>query len=344
MHFIKLARLLAQRFQIHTLVANPETAERLHNASLNVTQLPLSSLSFVPSRYFHAFGLLRGLLHSFRPDSVHLNGQGESYLIDLVHAFQVPISITRQTQFDTSIGLLKRRIALRGMKSAARVICISSLIKRQLAPFLPDAKLPVIPNWLESLPESPSFPRLPRGDQFRLLYVGRIERAKGIFDLLQAMRHLSNATLDVVGDGVGMEQARVLSSGLPIRFHGFKSDCTSFYREANLLVFPSYSEGQPLVLVEAMSHGLACLVSSIDAVLETTRGEEAAEVFQVGDAKDLARKINHLRDHPERLQELSTAGPDRVRSNYTLENVQPTYFRLFDELTGMSRSEKSRLQ
>jgi glycosyltransferase involved in cell wall biosynthesis len=343
-HFIKLARLLAQRFQIHALVANPETAERLRAASLNVTQLPLSSLSFAPNRYHHAFALLRSLLRSFRPDAVHLNGQGESYLVDLMHAYNVPVSVTRQTQFDTSVGLLKRWLALRGMKSVKRVICISSLIKRQLLPFLPDAKLSVIPNWLEPFPESPSLRRVPPGDHFRLLYIGRIERAKGVFELLQAMRCLSRATLDVAGDGIGMEQARAMSADLPVRFHGFKPDCAAFYRDADLLVFPSWSEGQGLVPMEAMSYGLPCLVSNIGAVLETTRAEECAEVFQVGDAEDLARKINFLRDHPGRLQELSAAGLKRVRSTYAIENVRPAYFRLFDELTGMGRSEQSRLQ
>jgi glycosyltransferase involved in cell wall biosynthesis len=331
-HFVKLAKMLAERYRVHALVADPETAQRLRATDADITQLCIPAIHSVSIRYFDAARKLRSLLHEFRPHAVHFNGQGESYLAVFALIHGVPFSVARHTQFDNSIATWKRWLVLRSLRAAAGVVCVSKAIEHQLLPFVPATKLHVIPNWLESLPEPKPAYELSSTTAFRLLYLGRIECAKGIFELLAAMPLLKNVSLDVVGDGIALKSARAASSGMPVIFHGFKTECASFYRQADLLVFPSHSEGQGLVVMEAMAYGLPCLVSNIDAVLETTCGEQAAEVFQVGNAIDLAHKIEFLRTHPERLRELQAAGIERVHRNYTLENARLLYYRLFDNL------------
>jgi glycosyltransferase involved in cell wall biosynthesis len=274
-----------------------------------------------------------------------LNGQKESYLSAIPWFFRIPIIITRHVPLKNVHGI-RRLLAVANFRMASRIVCVSSLLYRQLASVVSPAKLIILPNWMENLPQPRDVLSSNHGSSFRVLYVGRIEATKGIFNLIDAIKHVDTVSLDVVGAGSAMQAARAAAKGLPIVFHGFQSDCGPFYCAADLLVFPSHPdlEGQGQVPFEAMAHGLPCLISNIEVALETADGGACAEVFRWGDSADLYRAITHLRDHPERLRELSAAGLMRVRSAYTLENVRPGYFRLFDELTETCRTEQPGLR
>ena len=76
-------------------------------------------------------------------------------------------------------------------------------------------------------------------------------------------------------------------SGEPLR---------ELYSNAGLFVLPSYYEGLPIVLLEAMSYGLLCLVSDIPANREVRLNEE--NYFQPGDIKGLASKITEFLNKP----------------------------------------------
>jgi glycosyltransferase involved in cell wall biosynthesis len=166
---------------------------------------------------------------------------------------------------------------------------------------------------------------------FHLLYLGRIEVMKGIFDLIQAMRFLQDVTLDVVGCGVDLDAAQAAAAGLPVTFHGFQVDCGPYFRAADLLVFPSYSEGLAQVPLEAMAHGLPCLISDIEGALETADGGACAEVFHCGNSRELAQKVAGLQKNSARLLELRERGLARFLSTYTLSAVHDQYLALFGE-------------
>ncbi|MCB0825315.1 MAG: glycosyltransferase [Armatimonadetes bacterium] len=107
-------------------------------------------------------------------------------------------------------------------------------------------------------------------DQKVLLYVGRVAIEKNIGRLLEACAKLfptdPRLTLWVVGDGPAKErfmaQARDLEIGDRVKFWGAvpRSDLDPFYAAADLFTFPSVTETQGLVVVEAMSHGLPAVV------------------------------------------------------------------------------------
>lgn len=107
-------------------------------------------------------------------------------------------------------------------------------------------------------------------DQKVLLYVGRVAIEKNIGRLLEACAELfptdPRLTLWVVGDGPARErfmaEARDLEIGDRVKFWGAvpRKDLDPFYAAADLFTFPSVTETQGLVVVEAMSHGLPAIV------------------------------------------------------------------------------------
>jgi glycosyltransferase involved in cell wall biosynthesis len=110
------------------------------------------------------------------------------------------------------------------------------------------------------------------GNPRRLLFVGRLSRAKGADIAVDCCWRLVQAGLDVQLDiaGEGPERGRieeqVQALGLHdrVRLHGGRSfdEVMSFYEAADLLVLPSETEGWPKVLAEAMAFGVPCVATT----------------------------------------------------------------------------------
>lgn len=123
----------------------------------------------------------------------------------------------------------------------------------------------------------------------RLLFVGRLDEAKGCGRVLEIMKTLSergvSTTLDVVGGGPEEEhfasQAAALGLGRAVRFVGWQSReaLAQYYARAHFLLLPSTSsEGWPKVLSEAMAYGAIPLSSDVSSIPQYLRA------FQVGRA------------------------------------------------------------
>lgn len=119
------------------------------------------------------------------------------------------------------------------------------------------------------LPQSVDVPTKWRSDAPsgapRLLFVGRLIETKNcrlIIESLTGLQHL-DWTFDIIGNGPQLEElkTRVEELGLAgrVRFAGHQADTCSFYQSADLLLFPSKRENQPLVVLEAMSQGTPTL-------------------------------------------------------------------------------------
>ena len=334
----KLVEMLSERYEVGAVVANSRLGQLLYSISVPTWKLYAEKHAGNLRRYLYAAFNLARAIREFKPDVVHLNGQSETYFASIPRWFQIPITSTRHTNFDDRVSRLKRFLATRNLQIIERTVCVSSLLMRQLSNVVDEQRLIAIPNWLDSLPVPLPYGQRSPGKPFRLLYVGRIVRDKGIYDLIEAVRILDDVSLSIVGDGEELNNAIERAHGLPIEFHGFQADCSIYFRDANLLVFPSYHEGHPFVPIEAMAHGLPCLLSDIPTNRETTCDGSTAELFACGNVIDLAAKIRKLQHDEGRLSSLSMLGVELVRRNFTRDQIKKQYFNLFDELI----SEKSK--
>jgi glycosyltransferase involved in cell wall biosynthesis len=156
---------------------------------------------------------------------------------------------------------------------------------------------------IERLPEPVD--RSNRGDQVRLLYVGRVVRTKGARDTIRAMNLLRNlpVVLDVVGDGFDRAACETLASDLGVAdrvvFHGWRSrdQVEDFYRVADIFVFPSYREPGGNVTFEAMGWGLPLIVSDRGgpgSAVDETCGIRVRPVTPDQYAQDVAGAIRRL--------------------------------------------------
>ncbi len=187
--------------------------------------------------------------------------------------------------------LIKRLDRPFWQKSAAAVLSASGIITRQLDQLTEGRHAPVI----EFLPtyrpgtfaENPDAP--PAGDgggaPFRVLFAGRIERYKGVFDLLAIAKQLAadgknGIEFDLCGAGSDLEelagQARQAGLGDRFRLHGHcsRSKMRDFFRLAHVLIVPTTAdcaEGFNQVVVEGVLAGRPVITSSICPAMEYVR-------------------------------------------------------------------------
>lgn len=146
-----------------------------------------------------------------------------------------------------------------------------------------------------------------------VLAVGRFVPEKGFHDLLEAWRAVAVAGWKLVIVG-GADHEDDYSRRLKEQAAGFENvvltgrltglPLKELYTHAGLFVLPSYYEGLPIVLLEAMSYGLSCVVSDIPANREVAL--EDRRYFRPGDIDGMAKVIREFLHRPLTAQEKSS--------------------------------------
>lgn len=192
-------------------------------------------------------------------------------------------------------------VATRLYGAVERVVAVSEAGRRALVELgVPPQRVVVVPNLLaEEWPAPPGRKRRREG-QLSLLALGRLSPEKGLDVLLQALTRpeAAKATLVVVGDGPVRDaleraaDAAALSSR--VRFAGFQGDVAPFLAAADALVMPSYREGMPMALIEAVVTGVPVVASAVGGVPELVADGVNGRLVPPGDAGALAAALGAL--------------------------------------------------
>lgn len=179
---------------------------------------------------------------------------------------------------------------------------------------LPDARVHVIPNFLEPDPGASE------GSRSGVLFVGRLSIEKGIDSLLVAASHPAmSGLLDVAGDGpLASQVAEAATAGL-LRYLGPLAGDEVARRMRNVLALlvPSiWYEGFPMVVLEAYATGTPVIAARIGSLEEVIDDGETGLLVTPGDPEDLARAIRWAVDHPDKMAAMGAAARQRYEDRY----------------------------
>jgi glycosyltransferase involved in cell wall biosynthesis len=140
---------------------------------------------------------------------------------------------------------------------------------------------------------------------FRLLAVGRLHAVKGHAFLLRACARLRDTGLDfqcsIAGEGPERQRLELLirsyrlQEHVTLLGHVARQEMEALYREAEVVVLTSFSEGIPLVLMEAMATGGIVLAPAITGIPELVIPGKTGFLYRPGDLEDFLRRILFLR-------------------------------------------------
>ena len=183
-----------------------------------------------------------------------------------------------------------------------------------------------------------------------VVYTGRMIEAKGLLELMDAwlllLREVPDAQLALVGSGPLEAELRWRASAPPLigRVHltGEVSNVRPYLRAATAFVFPSWAEGLPNALLEAMAMGLPCVASDIAPIASMlTHGEEGLLVA-VKSPEDLARALLRVLKESALAARLGRAARKRVEAEFSLEHVVDALETLYRALTSRGGREARR--
>lgn len=159
-----------------------------------------------------------------------------------------------------------------------------------------------------------------------LLYHGRVDRRKGVLELIEAVDRLNNAgrefRLIISGIGPDLIPAKELAAELGldgrIEFSGYVdyNEAPAVYRKADIFVSPTWSEGFSNTILEAMASGLPIVAARSVGVVDCLTDNENALFHDVHDVDKLVEQISTLLDDPALRQRLAENAMEEIRHKY----------------------------
>jgi len=259
---------------------------------------------------------------------VHLASQAASVGLFTQRVFGVGYSLTVHgpDEFCDAEGqYLTEKIA-----AADFLVCISSYTESQLmklSAYTDWKKLAVVRLGVDSAEFVPVAREAGR-DVFEILCVGRLTPAKGQHLLIDAVDRLvrqgRRVRLRLVGGGADEASLRVCAARIArpeaVVFEGpvNQDRIGEFYGRADAFCLPSFAEGLPVVLMEAMAMGIPAVSTYIAGIPELIRDGVDGLLAPAGDVEALVEALGRLMDSAELRERLGKSGRERVLEGFEL--------------------------
>ncbi|WP_299843951.1 glycosyltransferase [uncultured Jannaschia sp.] len=170
-----------------------------------------------------------------------------------------------------------------------------------------------------------------------LVFVGRLAPVKGLRILLDALARAREARPDmrltIIGDGPDRTELERLAApmGAAVSFAGALSqaDVAARLAAADALVLPSFAEGVPVVLMEAMASGKPVIATRVAGVSELVEDGVSGYLVPPGDVETLTARLLDLADNPDLRVKMGQAGREKVVRDFDIQHEAAWLARLF---------------
>jgi glycosyltransferase involved in cell wall biosynthesis len=198
------------------------------------------------------------------------------------------------------------------------------------------ARCPVIQNWTATAQLLEIGATRAYGNDaplLEVLFLGWVEREKGIFELLDCARRLCDEAdiprfrIVIAGDGSAMAEARRLLDAQEltdvVQLVGWidSNAAADRLRQADILVLPSYMEGMPNALIEAMSAGLPVVATDVGAVVDVVADGISGFVIPPRDADRLFNALRELLLDSALRARMGHAGWQIAKDKFSVERA-----------------------
>lgn len=178
-----------------------------------------------------------------------------------------------------------------------------------------------------------------------VIHIGRLCKSKGQHLLLQAAANLHQLGQEVVylivgkdleQDGAYLQYLKHLAQELGINnsvhFLGHRADIPQLLTSSDLLVLPSYTEGLPLVVLEAMAAGLPVIATPVGGIPEVVIHQETGLLVPIEDVPALADAMLKLLQNPHVRNEMGNKGLEMVDKDFSVEKMCREVFDIYEKL------------
>lgn len=290
------------------------------------------------------------ILHQMRkrlcehPDVVHLNTSCGTLGIfrdllcaEMASRKNIPVVSHFHCDVKNYVTGRAQKKALKKMLSLSeKAFALNSVSCQMLAEYSNPQKVRIVPNFI-------STDKLSDGHEIRdrvkeIVYVGHIRIEKGIGELLQAAKSLSELHFTLVGPVYWDIPAELMSANVTLTGPKTHEQVKEYLQNADVFLFPSYSEGFSMALTEAMAEGLPAIASDVGANRDmlSDRGGVIIPVKNVQAIVDAFDKISPS----DVRQRMSDWNRSRVKEEYLTDRVMKIFFQSYQEIIERSTVTK----
>lgn len=255
----------------------------------------------------------------------------------VVHYHNKGVETGQNRSFD---NYLYRRF-FRGIK----VILLAEVLYRDIRKYVRQDDVYICPNGIPEI-----FSKWSDGERDNevphLLFLSNLLESKGVLVLLDACRILKDKGYQFVCDFVGGETAEIdrirFSREVECRglkrsviYHGRKygDDKMLFYRSADIFVFPTFYHNEcfPLVLLEAMGQGVACIATEEGGIPNIIDDGKTGFIVEKKNATSLAAQMEVLINSPALCREMGRSGRIKFLQEFTLNKFENKICRILND-------------
>lgn len=273
---------------------------------------------------------------SGRCDLLHVNlaSYGSTYrklvMLNIAAAMRVPYVIHlhggEYASFWPSRSPRMKRWIDNRFREAQRVIVLGSVWRDLVTEHVPEARerITVLANAAKRPGHQPT-PK-PRGGPFTILFVGRLNEAKGVRQMIEALDMLKdhkNWIAVLAGDGEVSETRDAIRK---LRLHdrvevpGWlePDEVSRLWQRGDAFVLPSFIENLPLSIIESFAHGVPVISTSVGSIPELIDDGRTGLLIPTGDSQALASALRQLIDDPDLHRSLMKAGLQEFEARFEI--------------------------
>jgi len=294
-------------------------------------------------------GLIRftRLLASRQYSVVHIHTSGynsfyrKSAFVLLAKLFRKKILLhMHHSRFQRFFEKSRSRAFVRGIIQQADVFIVLSQSWKGYFSEIVHNRIEVIPTAIDT--SAPFLPRV-RHPRKEILFVGGYWRRKGVFDLIEAFSQVVDTIPDVelilIGfpdeqdrrEAENMWQERGLSDKVKMLGWVGEKEKGKKLETAGVFVLPSYGEGMPMGIMEAMAAGVPVVATTVGGIPEEVADGETGYLIPAGDSEALADRLLKILSSPELATRMGEAGRKRAKEQFDLGTVVQRVAALYRE-------------
>lgn len=198
----------------------------------------------------------------------------------------------------------------------------------------------VLPNCIE-ISVAKAFQRQENKDRLRLLYLGRIEKNKGIDYILKALKVLDCQGVDFVFRMAGKEniEGEYIGKSEEVLKDKFEycgvvsgKNKDDLLKDSDIFIMPSFYEGLPMALLECMSFGVVPVVTNVGSIGEYVKDGENGMIVKVKDTDSIVKAIISIGEERGLLSRMSENARNTIFNRLKLEDYVNTLNNIYETL------------
>jgi glycosyltransferase involved in cell wall biosynthesis len=212
------------------------------------------------------------------------------------------------------------------------------------------SRLSVLPIMSDEITNSNGAPPRSNG-HINFGFAARLEELKGPIVLMEAFAathdHVPDVRLKLAGEGSLRKQVAALARSLGVADHYDYNGVyhrpearTSFMHDLDVFVLPSFTEGTPNSIVEAMANGKPIIASAVGGIPDMI-DDDSGILVPPGDARALAKAMIVLAKNPELRRQMGEAALKRYRILFSPSVVVPLMLETYERVAGGARRSES---